>query len=212
MNSKPMHRGVTLMYAKSFRSLLFLVVLALVASACTNYKEPAQQAIGQAETALHAIAVDAQKYLPDKYKEVQESIDAAKASFEKNDYKNALAQVKDLPAKVAALATEVTAAKQSAIAALTDQWNSMSADLPNMVNAIQTRVEMLSKSKKLPKNIDQATFDAAKTGLDDLKSTWNSASQSFNSGNVEDAVAKAKQVQQNGTEIMAQLGMKTATS
>jgi len=200
------------MYAKSFRSLLFLVVLALVASACTNYKEPAQQAIGQAETALDAIAVDAQKYLPDKYKEVQDAIDAAKASFEKNDYKNALAQAKDLPAKVAALATEVTAAKQSAIAALTDQWNSMSADLPNMVNAIQTRVEMLSKSKKLPKNIDQATFDAAKTGLDDLKSTWNAASQSFNSGNVEDAVAKAKQVQQKGTEIMAQLGMKTATS
>jgi hypothetical protein len=200
------------MYAKSFRSLLFLAVVALAASACTNYKEPAQQAIAQAETALDAISVDAQKFLPDKYKEVQDAIDAAKATFEKNDYKNALAQAKDLPAKVAALATDVSAAKQAAIATWTDEWNSLSADLPNMVNAIQSRVDTLSKSKKLPKNIDQATFEAAKTGLDDMKSTWNAASQSFNSGNVEDAVAKAKQVQEKGTEIMSQLGMKTGAS
>jgi hypothetical protein len=200
------------MYAKSFRSLLFLAVVALAASACTNYKEPAQQAIAQAETALDAISVDAQKFLPDKYKEVQDAIDAAKATFAKNDYKNALAQAKDLPAKVAALATDVSAAKQAAIATWTDEWNSLSADLPNMVNAIQSRVDTLSKSKKLPKNIDQATFEAAKTGLDDMKSTWNAASQSFNSGNVEDAVAKAKQVQEKGTEIMSQLGMKTGAS
>lgn len=200
------------MYAKSFRSLLFLAVVALAASACTNYKEPAQQAIAQAETALDAISVDAQKFLPDKYKEVQDAIDAAKATFEKNDYKNALAQAKDLPAKVAALATDVSAAKQAAIATWTDEWNSLSADLPNLVNAIQSRVDTLSKSKKLPKNIDQATFEAAKTGLDDMKSTWNAASQSFNSGNVEDAVAKAKQVQEKGTEIMSQLGMKTGAS
>jgi predicted outer membrane protein len=200
------------MYAKSFRSLLLLVVMALLASACTNYKEPAQQAISQASTALDAIAVDAQKFLPDKYKETQDAIEAAKATFEKSDYKNALAQAKDLPAKVAALGNEVATAKQAAITKWTDEWNSLSADVPNMVSAIQSRVDVLSKSKKLPKNIDQATFDAAKTGLDDMKSTWNAASQSFNSGNVEDAVAKAKQVHDKGTEIMGQLGMKTAAT
>ena len=42
-----------------------------------------------------------------------------------------------------------------------------------------------------------------------MKSTWSAATQSFNSGNVEDAVAKAKQVQQKGTEVMGLLGMKT---
>ncbi len=195
------------MYAKSFRSLLVLAFVALLASACTNYKEPAQTAISQAETALDAISVDAQKYMRDKYQEVQAEIDAAKAVFAKGDYKNALAAAKDLPTKVSALATDVAAAKQTAIAALTESWNALSSDLPNMVNAIQSRVDVLSKSKKLPKNLDQASFDAAKAGLDDMKSTWSAATQSFNSGNVEDAVAKAKQVQQKGTEVMGLLGM-----
>ena len=166
------------MYAKSFRSLLVLAFVALLASACTNYKEPAQTAISQAETALDAISVDAQKYLPDKYQQTQAAIDAAKATYSKGDYKNALAAAKELPTQVSALATEVAAAKQSAIASLTESWNSLSSDLPNMINAIQSRVDTLSKSKKLPKDIDQASFDAAKTGLDDMKSTWSAATQS----------------------------------
>ena len=52
----------------------------------------------------------------------------------------------------------------------------------------------------------------AKTGLDDMKSTWSAATQSFNSGNVEDAVAKAKQVQAKGTEVMGLLGMKSGAT
>ena len=144
---------MALKYAKSFRSLLVLAFVALLASACTNYKQPAQTAISQAETALDAISVDAQKYLPDKYQQTQAAIDAAKATYSKGDYKNALAAAKELPTQVSALATEVAAAKQSAIASLTESWNSLSSDLPNMVNAIQSRVDMLSKSKKLPKNL-----------------------------------------------------------
>ena len=195
------------MYAKRLLNLAFLAILAALVGACTNYKEPAQAAITQAETALDAMSVDAQKYLPDKYKETQDAIDAAKALFEKNDYKGALAAAKDLPAKVTELGTEVKAAKDQAITALTDTWNSMSGDLPKMVDAIQSRVDMLSKSKKLPKNIDQATFDAAKSGLEEMKNMLSAATQSFNSGNVEDAVAKAKVVQSKGTEVMASLGM-----
>jgi uncharacterized protein YjgD (DUF1641 family) len=195
------------MYAKRFLNLAFLAILAALVGACTNYKEPAQAAISQAETALDAMSVDAQKYLPDKYKEAQDSIDAAKALFEKNDYKGALAAAKDLPAKVTELGTEVKAAKDQAIAALTDTWNSMSGDLPKMVDAIQSRVDMLSKSKKLPKNLDPATFEAAKSGLDEMKNLLSAATQSFNSGNVEDAVAKAKAVHEKGAQVMASLGM-----
>ena len=198
------------MYAKSLYSLVILAFVALFASACTHYKEQAQAAISQAETALEAISVDAQKYLPQKYQELEDAITAAKASVDKGDYKNALAAAKDLPARVTALGTEVATAKQQAISALTDSWNSMSGDLPKMVDAIQSRVDMLSKSKKLPKGLDQASFDAAKSGLDEMKGLWSAATQSFNSGNVEDAVAKAKTVQQKGTEVMGLLGMKTA--
>ena len=139
---------------------------------------------------------------PRSTRKLRDAISGAKSTLDKGNYKDALAAAKDLPAKVTALGTEVAAAKQKAIAELTDSWNSMSGDLPNMVDAIQSRVDTLSKSKKLPKGLDQASFDAAKSGLDEIKGLWSAATQSFNSGNVEDAVAKAKTVQQKGTEVM----------
>jgi hypothetical protein len=184
-----------------------LAVALLFASACGNVKEPAQAAINQAETSLQDIAVDAQKYAADQYRAVSDQLASAKASFGKGDYKAALAAARDLPAKITELAAATTAAKDQAVAGLKDEWNSLSADVPQMVEAIQSRVDMLSKSKKLPKNIDQASFDAAKSGLESMKQDWTAATQASAAGNVEEAVARVKSAQQKGNEVLGLLKM-----
>ena len=183
------------MYAKSFRSLLLLAFVALLASACTELQGAGSDRDfagrdragcdlgGRAEVPAGQVPGSTGRdrrrqgsFLQGRLQEcARRSQGVAHPGFNARDRRSGR--------------------QAAAIASLTDSWNSMSADLPNMVNAIQSRVDTLSKSKKLPKNLDQASFDAAKTGLDDMKSTWSAATQSFNSGNVEDAVAKAKQVQ-----------------
>jgi outer membrane murein-binding lipoprotein Lpp len=195
------------MQRKFLHTAAALAVAALFASGCANYKEPAQAAINEAETSLQNIAVDAQKYAPDQYRAVADQLEAAKATFAKGDYKAALAGARDLPAKVAELAATTTAAKDQAVAAMTDEWNALSADVPKMVEAIQSRVDMLSKSRKLPKNIDKASFDAAKSGLESMKQEWTAATQASASGNVEEAVARVKAAQQKGNEVLGLLKM-----
>jgi hypothetical protein len=195
------------MQRKFLHTAAALAVAVLFASACANYKEPAQAAINEAETSLQNIAVDAQKYAPDQYRAIADQLEAAKATFAKGDYKAALAGARDLPAKVAELAATTTAAKDQAVAAMTDEWNALSADVPKMVEAIQSRVDMLSKSRKLPKNIDKASFDAAKSGLESMKQEWTAATQASASGNVEEAVARVKAAQQKGNEVLGLLKM-----
>ena len=46
-----------------------------------------------------------------------------------------------------------------------------------MIAAIKSRVDILSKSKKLPAGLDQAKFDGAKSGLAEITKTWEEASQ-----------------------------------
>ena len=100
------------------------------------------------------------------------------------------------------------AARKVEFDAATAEWGTLSADLPNMVSAIQSRVDVLSKSsKRLPKNLSKDSFDAAKAGLDMMKSTWDAANADFTAGNPIDAVAKAKTVQAKGAEVLALLGM-----
>jgi hypothetical protein len=195
------------MQRKFLHTAAALAVALLFASACANYKEPAQAAINEAETSLQNIAVDAQKYAPDQYRAIAGRLESAKATFAKGDYKAALAGARDLPAKVAELAAATTAAKDQAVAALTDEWNALSADVPKMVEAIQSRVDMLSKSRKLPKNIDKASFDAAKSGLESMKQDWTAATQASATGNVEEAVARVKSAQQKGNEVLGLLKM-----
>ena len=76
-----------------------------------------------------------------------------------------------------------------------------------MVEAIQSRVTTLSSSKKLPKGLDAAAVDTAKSGLASMQSTWADASAAFTGGNAIDAVAKAKAVKAKGEEVLKLLGM-----
>lgn len=110
-------------------------------------------------------------------------------------------------AATAAAEQEAKAAAQAAQEAARAEWSTLNADLPKMVSAIQSRVDILSKSKKLPKNLSKESFDAAKAGLDLINSTWAEATAAAASGNAMDAVAKARVVKEKGGEVLALLGM-----
>ena len=187
------------------RSFSFLTVVALVAiaSGCANQKAPAEAAIASAETAFSAVQADAAKYVPDQAKGISDAIAAAKDAVAKGDYQAALTNAQALPAAITDLTTAVTAKK----AELTSTWTGLSTALPKAVEAIQSRIGMLSKSKKLPAGLDQAKFEAAKTGLATVTSTWTEATTAFGAGNLTDAIAKADTVKAKAAEVMGLLNM-----
>jgi hypothetical protein len=186
------------------------VATALLAVACAGQKGPAEQAIAGAESALAAIKEDAAKYVPTDLQGVESSLASLKDSFTKGDYKAVLAGAGDVTGRITALKDAAMAKKtemEAAMAQATNDWQGMSTDLPAMVAAIQSRVDILGKAKKLPKGMDAAAFDGAKSGLEMMKTAWTEATTAATSGNMMDAVAKARMVKDKGTEVMAALGM-----
>ena len=115
-----------------------------------------------------------------------------------------------LSSQLESLRTAVTtnkAAAEAANEAARTTWASMSEDLPKMVGAIQSRVDILSKAKRLPKGMDAAGLAAAKSGLDEIKSVWAEATAAASSGNAVEAVTRAEAVKAKGMEVMQALGM-----
>jgi len=110
-------------------------------------------------------------------------------------------------ASAAQEAQAAAAAAQQAQAAASAEWATLSSDLPKMVSAIQSRVDILTKSKKLPANVSKESFESAKAGLDVINSTWGEATAAAAAGNSIEAVDKARVVQQKGQEVLALLGM-----
>jgi hypothetical protein len=188
---------------KGFALIAVVLVGLMLMVGCARDKEPAEAAIKAAEAAIGAAKAEAAKYVPDQVKGVENALKAAKDAFEKKEYTQALNAAKDLPAKAKELAAAAAAKK----AELTKSWEEMAAGLPKMVEAIKSRVDILSKSKKLPKGMDKAKFEEAKTGLGEITQTWTDAENAYKGGNIADALAKANAVKGKATEIMTTLGM-----
>jgi hypothetical protein len=188
---------------KKWLKPMVLIVLVLFAAACGSDKKPAEEAIKAAETAINAAKGEAAKYIPDQVKALEDGLAAAKDAFAKKDYKAALSAVKDLPGKAKDLAGAAAAKKEE----LTKAWSEMSGGLPKMVEAIKSRVDILSKSKKLPANLDKGKFEGVKTGLPGVTQMWEDAQKAFSGGNLADAVSKAKTLKDKAVEMMTTLGM-----
>jgi len=183
---------------------IFTLALGFALLACSTSKAPAEAAIQGTEEALAGISEEASQYVPDQLKEIEDTLAAAKESFAKGDYKQALAGAKDLAGKAGDLSAAVAAKKDE----LTKSWQDMSGGLPGMVEAIQSRMNVLSKSRRLPSGIDKDKFESAKASLAEVTQTWTDATNAYQGGNLADAVAKANDVKGKAVEIMNAIGMK----
>jgi hypothetical protein len=168
---------------------LALCSAAILFVACANQMEPAKNALDNINGILSAVSADAQKYIPDQLASAQSKVAELTASYDKKDYAAVVTRAPALLAEVNGLAGAATAKKDEILKELGKEWRSLSASIPLSVTAVQTRVDALSKTKHVPKDID---LTAAKSGLADATSAWEKAQSAFKSGNAEDAVTAAK--------------------
>jgi len=183
--------------------IVMAIAIVTLAACESAEKAPAAAAISAAQNAIDAVKGEAMKYVPDQVKSAQDAVAAARASFEKKDYKAALAGAQDATAK----AKELGAAVATKKAELTKSWEEMSNGVPKMAEVIKSRVDILSQSKKLPAGVDRAKLDDAKAGLASLNESWAAASDAFKSGDMFDAVSKGKSAKDKAVEIMTALNM-----
>jgi hypothetical protein len=189
---------------------LLATLAAVLVVGCANQKAPAEQAVAGAETALGAVRDDAQKYVPDQLQAVDSQLAALKDSLTKGDYKAVLTGAPTLNSAISSLKDAAEAKKADTEAALVkakDAWGPLSAEVPRMVDAIQSRITALSKSHHLPRGVTKDGLASAKSGVDSLKSAWSDASNASASGDFTTAVTKAQGVKDKAAEIMKSLGM-----
>jgi len=75
-----------------------------------------------------------------------------------------------------------------------------------MVDALQKKVDALSKSHHLPKGVTKDALAQAKAGVDGLKSEWSDASSAATSGDFTTALSKAQEVKDKVAAMMQSLG------
>lgn len=186
---------------RSFRRLMLLVAVGALLASCGSEKTAATSAITAAETAWAAAKDNVTKVMPDGAKQVDDAIAAAKASLEGGNAKAALEAAQGLPAKI----QELTAGLATKEAELRGVWTALNTALPGVLTEVQTRVDALAKSKKLPAGLDAAGLDGVKSSLTQATQMWTEAQGAEQSGNIAEAVTKATGVKDALVQIMGTL-------
>jgi len=189
------------------QAFLPLVAGALLLTACGN-EQPANNAVTQADAALSPMRDDALKFAPDELKAADATLAKMKDDLAKEDYKAVVGAVPQFNTEVKAL-QETLVQKQTLAAAAQNEWDTLNAEVPKAVEAIQVRVDAL-KGAKLPKEITKENYEAAKTELETVKATWTEATAAATAGDTVTAADKGRTVAAKVEEIKTELAMNPA--
>jgi len=192
---------------------LFAMVAAasLALAACANQKEPAEQAFAKVESALAEFHADAEKYASEELKDVDADVANMKKNLANQDYGAVVMSAPSVSSSISKLKETVAQRKADAeqmLAAAKTEWDGISATLPKAVETLQARVDQLVKTKKMPKGMDKAAFDAAKADFETLKTSWTQAASDFAAGNVAEAVRKARGLKAQADDLATKLEAK----
>jgi len=187
---------------RSLRILGALLLIGAVA-ACSNQKAPAEAALKAAQDAYAPVRAEAQKYVSDQARGIEDGLANAQAALAKNDYTGALTLAQGIPARVAAAQTAISAKKTE----LTGVWTTLNAGVPQLVTALKSRVDVLTKSRGVPKGLTKETVEAARSGLSAAEQMWNEATRAASAGDVAAATAKGTDVKARVLNLMTSLNM-----
>jgi uncharacterized phage infection (PIP) family protein YhgE len=191
------------MTSKKYMLLTLIAAISLFLAACTSSKEPAAAAIKAGEDAFNAAKTEAVKFVPDQVKGVEDAIKAAKASFDKGNFDEALNTAKAIPDKVKEMNAAVAARKEN----LARNWAEITGGVPEMLEAIKSRLDTLKASKRLPKTLDKAKLEGAEKHYEIAATIWDVAKSFFSEGNIADATAMAESAKEDAVEAMKFLDM-----
>jgi len=180
-----------------------IVAAGLILTGCSKVKGQAEAALKVAEKAIAEAKPEAEKIVPDQIKGLETALNGAKEKFNKKDYSGALSDAQAIPGKVKELVASLNAKKDE----LTKTWTNLDQGIPKMMEAIKSRVGILSQSKKLPANLTKEKFEEAKSGLDNALKEWETAKESLKGGKLAEAVAKGNTVKEKAVQVLQILGM-----
>jgi hypothetical protein len=176
----------------------------LLLAGCSQM-EPAQQALAGVETALNAAGDQAAKYIPEQYAKVKASVDELKKSFDAKDYKAVLANAPAVLSAAKELGTTAAAKKDEAVKMATAEWTSLTAAVPGLIAAVQSRVNVLGNSKHPPSGVD---LNTAKASLSEATAGWSKAQSAATAGSIDDAAALGRAAKDSATTAAAALKLK----
>jgi hypothetical protein len=186
-----------------------LLAAALVAFAgCASQKEPAEQALAAIEKTLEGSGAQVQKYLPERYQEVEGKVQALRDALAQEKYRDVVA---DAPAVTDLLKRAVadSAIRRAQMRVeLEAEWNDLLKTMPGMIEAVDHKIAV--QGSRPPKGMDKAGWKALVDSYDATREGWGKAAAAMSAANFEETVLAGRDAKAKIAAIMETLGIQAS--
>lgn len=188
----------------SIRVRLLACALGLALAACSGQKQPAAAQLGAIRAAIEAAQPDAGRYVPRELASVQSRLAALEQRYAAADYRDVVDHSPEVLASALQLVGAAAARRAEVTAQLRLQWPAVADSLPQWLEGLQKRAEVLGHARRQGHGVDLAAGTAA---LAEARTLWGQALAAFAAGNLEEALATAGRARERAAAAATALGM-----
>jgi hypothetical protein len=194
-------------------SAIAALFVAMPGAGCVNQRDAAAQAVADATATLAALGADAERYAPEQFAAARAAVDDLQQHLRTGDTAGILQALPLVSTQLAALQSAAAQRKSEArdlLEGARSDWTRLAAELPALLNSLQSRLDALGRSAQLPAGVDRALLERARKELEALKAAWARAMASFAAGRVPEAAVEARESRERAQALLDELGANTA--
>ena len=185
-----------------------LAALLLGLGACANQKVPAEQALAAVEKKFKESGADVQKYLPERYAEVEKSIQSLRDSMAQKSYGDVVTNAAAAEDSLKHAIADARIKRAQLMVEMETEWNDMSKAVPAMIGAMDKKIS--SQHGKAPKGMTADEWKQTVADYDAARDSWSKAAADMTSKTFEATVLAARDAKAKISTIMEKLGVKAA--
>ena len=186
-----------------------LAALCLGVAACASQKEPAEQAFAAVEAKFKESGAEIQKYLPERYAEVEASVASLRDSLAKEDYGDVVSGAAAAQDALKRAIADARVKRAQTIAAMDSEWDELANTVPAMVQAMDRKIS--SQRGRAPKGMTGDEWKQTIADYDAARDAWSKATATERTrANLEGMVTAARDAKAKIAAIMEKLEVKAS--
>jgi hypothetical protein len=181
-----------------------LAALSLGLAACASQKEPAEQALAAVEAKFKESAAEVQKYLPDRYAELEATVASLRDSLAQEDYGDVVEGAAAAQDSLKRAIADARVKRAQTIAAMDSEWDELLKSMPPMIEAMDRKIS--SQRGRPPKGMSRDEWKQTIADYDAARDSWSKATATERTrANLEGMVIAARDAKAKIAAIMDKL-------
>lgn len=185
-----------------------LAALCLGVAACASQKEPAEQALAAVEAKFKESGAEVQKYLPERYAEIESGIASLRDSMSQESYGDVVAEAGKVQDSLKRAIGEARVRRAQLQVEMENEWAEMSKSVPAMIDAMDKKIT--SQRGRPPQGMSREAWKQSIADYDAARDAWSKAAAEMTRANFEATVLAARDAKAQIAAIMESLGVKSS--